>query len=477
MVAKMVTGLIYNQRKKYKIYPNLFIHQLSDGRLGLFNPFTFKTAYIPSLYSPIVDLLSNPIDLRYLPSRFLSSADFVYHLDKLLNDKFLVFEDFNYEKEIEKIRDKIMSIPQGICFGHFILTNSCNIGCRYCYISGKMSMRDRNCRKMSLETAMKSAVIFSEGASISRKDRGFQVFFSGGEPLLNFEAIKVIAYMIRKEEKHNKFGKEPVRFLLTTNGTLITKEMARFISKNNIVTRISIDGFESIHNKGRCYRNGKSSFGETLKGYRLIKKEGGLVTIICSVGSHNEEKIEEIAEYFATELKPNGVMFNLMVSGPSRDNPFEASAELITRSILDSVLVLKEYGIVEERTGRYIEAIEKKRLLPYECSGCGDSLVFMPDGDVTLCHLCFSSKKYLLGNVDTSIGSILNNEYLKKWRMRSPLNMKECLYCPGISICGGGCVLEAEEKAGSIFKPLQRQCVFLKSFLKWYLENKAKGLL
>lgn len=80
--------------------------------------------------------------------------------------------------------------------------------------------------------------------------------FYGGEPLLELNLLKKIVQYAKTES----LGRE-ITFSLTTNGTLLTPEIARHILDNKIVTLISLDGPKEIHDKSRRFAsNGKGSF-------------------------------------------------------------------------------------------------------------------------------------------------------------------------------------------------------------------------
>lgn len=83
------------------------------------------------------------------------------------------------------------------------------------------------------------------------------IAFFGGEPLLNMHLIKyVIKYTKQIEEKSNK----KFSFCMTTNGTLLTSEIEKYLLDNKVSIQISFDGNKEIQDKNRFFANGKGSY-------------------------------------------------------------------------------------------------------------------------------------------------------------------------------------------------------------------------
>jgi len=88
----------------------------------------------------------------------------------------------------------------------------------------------------------------------------FSIGFYGGEPLIAFPIIKRVVAYTRKHK-----GKA-VRFNLTTNGTLLSEEISRFIIDEGFRILFSLDGPASVHNRYRVFRNGKGSYSRVWEG-------------------------------------------------------------------------------------------------------------------------------------------------------------------------------------------------------------------
>jgi uncharacterized protein len=143
-----------------------------------------------------------------------------------------------------KITDLTLNIVKG-----------CNLRCRYCWNEAGVygGISDRN-GKMDFPVAARAIDLLIKE---SRGAKDLVIDFYGGEPLLNFELIKkTIEYCrgIRGKRKIN------FRFLLATNGTLLTKDRAEFLIKNNVDIAVSIDGSKKIQDTQRPFSDGRGSF-------------------------------------------------------------------------------------------------------------------------------------------------------------------------------------------------------------------------
>ena len=143
------------------------------------------------------------------------------------------------------------------------VTQNCNLRCDYCVYSGKYDNRTHSSKIMSWDTAKKAMdylIIHSDELD------EIVIGFYGGEPILNLELIKkCVDYMATHVE-----GKK-VSYSITTNGTLLTPDIAEYLSKNKFNILISLDGSKKEHDANRKFANGKGSFDIIMSNLRNIK--------------------------------------------------------------------------------------------------------------------------------------------------------------------------------------------------------------
>ncbi len=150
----------------------------------------------------------------------------------------------------------------------FVVTQECNLSCKYCYMVGK-----NNTHKMTFETAKKAVDFFIDNKT-ELFDKPYIILdFIGGEPLLEIDLIdKIVDYF--KIQSYKKgldwFGRYKIS--MSTNGLLYSsKKVQRFIAKNsqNISIGISIDGNKEKHNLQRVYSDGSGSYYDVEKNVKL----------------------------------------------------------------------------------------------------------------------------------------------------------------------------------------------------------------
>ena len=148
------------------------------------------------------------------------------------------------------------------------LTQNCNFRCSYCVYSelSNTGQRAHSAKCMSWETA-KAALDFL--LAHSRDSEEVSVGFYGGEPLLEMELLK--QSVLYAEEM---FEGKTLFFNMTTNGSLLTEEITRFLVEHNIKVMVSIDGPKEIHDINRRFAaNGKGSFDVVRRNLERIARE------------------------------------------------------------------------------------------------------------------------------------------------------------------------------------------------------------
>ncbi len=109
----------------------------------------------------------------------------------------------------------------------FILTEDCNWRCSYCY-------QPRGKARISKATLTGACDILFSSLSDS-----CLVGFTGGEPLL-FPGL--IRHAVDELGKKNRHSLKHIRYLLTTNGSLLTQQVVEFLEEHRFEVMLSFDG-------------------------------------------------------------------------------------------------------------------------------------------------------------------------------------------------------------------------------------------
>ncbi len=109
----------------------------------------------------------------------------------------------------------------------YILTEECNFRCAYCpQVRGK--------RRLEEAAAAGTVRLFRRFL-----EKGAAVCFYGGEPLLAFPVLRSI---VERLERGLRSDRQRIHFVLTTNGSLMTPEILRFLERHRFSLILSFDG-------------------------------------------------------------------------------------------------------------------------------------------------------------------------------------------------------------------------------------------
>ena len=139
------------------------------------------------------------------------------------------------------------------------LTGRCNLACDYCYEKKNGTDTDH----LDRPTAQAIVKHILEGPAADPL-----VCLFGGEPLLNWQEGEFLIEEIARGAQRS--GKRPC-FHLTTNGTLMTPEIARTVARHAITVQVSIDGPREQHDRHRKYRDGSGSYEAMLGGVEMLR--------------------------------------------------------------------------------------------------------------------------------------------------------------------------------------------------------------
>lgn len=145
----------------------------------------------------------------------------------------------------------------------FIVTEDCQLRCKYCYIVGKNSKK-----KMTFETAAKTMdYILGNREWFSQSSVMWD--FIGGEPLLEIDLIdRILDYFKLQAYKLGHPWFERYMINISTNGLMYDDpRVQRFIAKNrrHLNIGISIDGTRQKHDLQRVFPNGRGSYDDIVK--------------------------------------------------------------------------------------------------------------------------------------------------------------------------------------------------------------------
>jgi uncharacterized protein len=174
----------------------------------------------------------------------------------------------------------------------FVVTLRCDHSCHYCQVSRVSTNRSQY--DMPAETAMRAVDLMFQSPSPVLK-----IEFQGGEPLLNFDAIRLI---VEYAEERNLLEGRDLEFVVTSNLVPITDEILAFLQEHSVLVSTSLDGPAFIHNANRA-RKGNDSYEITVRNLDRVRRALGhdRVSAIMTTTKLSLEHPEEIVDEYVRQ--------------------------------------------------------------------------------------------------------------------------------------------------------------------------------
>lgn len=333
-------------------------------------------------------------------------------------------------------------------------TKTCNLKCAHCYM-------DSDSQKYQGELNTEEAKRFIDDLA------DFKVpvlLFSGGEPLIRPDFFELAEYTVSKG----------IRPTLSTNGTLITREVAQRIKDIGVgYVGISLDGLEDVNDK---FRGREGAFQSAMEGIQNCVAVDQRVGLRFTINSHNLAELDNIFD-FIEEKNINRVCFyHLVYSGrgnqmikedvtPSQSR--QAMETIIRRSIdFEERGLKKEILTVDNHCdGVYLylrtlkEDPEKAQSIKDLISMNGGNRSGIAFGEVDplgYVHPDQFTQHITFGNVrERKFGDIwtdMSQPILAGLKDRKPLLKGRCAECHYLANCNGNFRTRAEAVTGDFWE-------------------------
>jgi len=330
-------------------------------------------------------------------------------------------------------------------------TRRCNLHCVHCY---------SHSRDMPYEGELDTA----EAKGLIDDLADFKVpvlLFSGGEPLLREDLVELAKYAVDKG----------IRAVISTNGTLITKEIARELRKIDLsYVGVSLDGLREVND---AFRGVKGAFDMAMRGIANCQEAGIKVGLRFTMNRRNYKEIPDMFDLLEEYEIPRICFYHLVYSGRGSALIKEDLSHSQTRGVVDLIIektldfhgrgMVKEVLTVDNHAdGVYLylkmkendpdRADEIYTLLKMNggnSSGLGIGCIGNT-GDV---HPDQFWKNVVLGNVRERKFSEIwadteGNPFLAKLKEKKRWVTGRCRLCKYLELCAGGFRARAEAVTG-----------------------------
>lgn len=425
-----------------------FFHKikLENNVYAIYNSLVMDVIYLD--YKKYKDV----INMNVLPSerRLLKKAG-IYIENEMVD-----------EKALDVVKQRYNLVTGKINIMYFIMSSSCNLGCKYCFIEN-CQFNNKEETNMSFDTALNA--LYKYDSYLKENNMKGSVIFYGGEPLVNWETIKLVL-------KESKKLKSPIEFSMVTNATLLDEEKIKFLTKNKVEIGISIDGPKALNDKNRIYKYGnKSVYDEVVKKFPLLKVNNTKFGLSITVSEDFLENQDEVLLWLK-KLGVKSIFYNLY-HYTSYDENWEDYYKRASEFIVKSYKELSSNNIYDGRIIRKIDSFYNNEFKFSDCGAIGaNQLAVKPNGDVCICHGYLKTNKYVIGNINKdSLDKLMNSKEIDFWKKRCTLNNKKCLKCNALFVCGGGCAIQSEALFGNRNKIDKPFCIHTKKTLEWLIKE------
>ncbi|MFO7751467.1 MAG: 12,18-didecarboxysiroheme deacetylase [Desulfobacteraceae bacterium] len=330
------------------------------------------------------------------------------------------------------------------------MTQRCNLKCVHCYAQSEDISYDNELTEDQSYKMLDDLADF--GVPV--------VLFSGGEPLVHPRLADYAAYAVKRG----------MRAVISTNGTLITREKARTLKEIGLsYVGISMDGLEPVHDE---FRGIKGSFQKALQGIRNCQEAGIKVGLRFTINKRNVDDIPGIFDLLEKMEIPRACFYHLVYSGRASEIAKEDLSHAETRKTLDlimertkelhdknkpkEILTVDNHAdgpylylkLLEEAPEQAAEVLELLQMNEGNNSGRGFGCISW-DGEVFPDQFWRDKS---LGNIKqrsfSEIWTDTSNDFLMKLKEKKNHVKGRCAGCRWLDICGGNFRARAESVAG-----------------------------
>lgn len=335
------------------------------------------------------------------------------------------------------------------------MTRRCNLRCVHCYASAK-------------DLDYGNELSTDEGKALISDLAAYGcpvILLSGGEPLARKDLAELARFAVG----------QGLRVVISTNGTLITKEKASEFRKIGLsYVGVSLDGMKEIHDR---FRGREGAFDDALRGIRYCREEGIKVGLRFTMNRRNAGEIPRMFDLMEAEDIPRACFYHLVYAGRgsrlveedlSHEETRKAvnlildrTRDLFRRGLPKEILTVDNHAdgpfiylrLLKEDPERAGEVLELLRMNEGNNSGRGIGCVSW-DGEI---HPDQFWRNIRFGNVRerpfSAVWEDRSLELLAKLKDKKKHVKGRCAACRWLTVCGGNFRARAEAVTGDVWAP------------------------
>ncbi|MGB5983704.1 MAG: mycofactocin radical SAM maturase [Desulfobacterales bacterium] len=318
------------------------------------------------------------------------------------------------------------------------VTYACNLGCIHCLSDsgekGKSELDTEACRRIIDDLAAMKV---------------FQFNIGGGEPFMRPDFLDLMDYAHRKG----------MVTCISTNGTLIDREIARRLDHRLVYIQVSLDGATPESNDPI---RGQGSFEKVVHALECLRErdiEVSINTVLTRLSFPELDLLNSLAAAYGAKLRVS--RFRPSGRGKESWSRLNVSAD---QMLLFSDWLGTHLGVSTGDSFFSVSTEERRSLGLNMCGASKLTCCISPEGDVYPCAF--------LQEDDFRAGTLPVQKFAQIWRFSPVFNsfrdleIKSCESCHRFDLCHGGCpaiAYHTQRKLGVADPGCLENCVRVKS--------------
>lgn len=291
---------------------------------------------------------------------------------------------------------------------NIFVTMKCNLNCTYCYV-------DKGSNKNMGRDKIDNIISFINRMLRENNDNLLVINFFGGEPLVGFNFIKEL---IRNIESMISVK---AKFVMTTNGTLLTKEKVDYLKEKRFSLSLSMDGTPKIHNKYRVTKVGEPSWPliEKNLSYALEQFRNMMARL-----TFNSVTCESLCE--SVDFAVNNGFRIIKVVPDYFDQEWSENRFMVLKK---QIFMIREHMKLPKYKDVLISLFDNEIKLCGDCEGGRSHFTIDIEGDIYPCTYVINESKFKIGTISEW------NSYEKQCYKIKEEERTQCLGCRYYNCC------------------------------------------
>ncbi len=321
---------------------------------------------------------------------------------------------------------------------YLVVTRECNLTCRHCYLEAGPGK--------AFDDEISPQEIASIIDAVAADGKLTEVSVTGGEPLARKDIKEILATVLERGVLLN----------LETNGTLITPEIAKFLSEyKNSSVGVSIDGIGAVHD---AQRGLPGAFKRAVRGLELLNQYHVNHGVATYVTHENVTQLEDIVSLCVeTGCEMYRILAQTVPLGRSDEKPTDV--ELVEKTLHEFFRLKVKYHdnlkIITDLPLALMPAEHIDDIQEYVTCPWWKLMGVSPQGNVSLCTALSLHPGMIMGNIRTqSLDTIKQHSNFRILDQSNKTRLKGiCSNCHAARVCGGFCRAMAFAEFGDLLAP------------------------